>query len=107
MALGVVALDGDALGYETIAPTSAKGITASIRKPTSGIFKGIEARTALISVEAQICRFRMDGGTVTATTGHTIPAGGSYVIRGVTAIANLSLIDSGAGASTVRVTTFG
>ncbi len=99
--IGVAVLKGDPIGHEVLAPTSAKGITSSLLKTS----EGLPAGQALISVEAQVVRFRYDGTAPTATTGHVIPAGGSYVVEGVVALRKIRFIDTSAGASTVRVTT--
>ena len=102
MAIGTVLIVGDPIGFETIAPTSAKALTATLVQTAAGV----QAQTALVTVEAQQVRFRMDGTAPTATVGHIIASGGSYVVEGHVAIKNLKFIDTAAGASTVRVTTF-
>lgn len=103
MSQGVVILEGDNIGFESLAPTSATGITESVYKPASGAPR---AQSVLITVETYQVRFRCDGTDPTASVGHIIPAGGSYLLRGYTNIANLSFIDTAVGASTVRVSTF-
>ena len=99
---GVVSLYGDPIGHEVLTPTSATGITSALLTPANSG----PAKSALISVETYLVRFRVDGGTVTATTGHVIPAGGSYVIQGIASLKDVNFVDSAAGASVVRVTTF-
>ena len=99
---GTVILFGDPLSHEVLTATGAKGISAIMYHPTTGS----PAKQALISVEGFTARFRLDGTAVTATTGHEIPAGGSYVIQGIQGIINASFIDTASGTSTIRVTTF-
>ena len=102
MALGTVLIVGDPIGFETLSPTTATGITSTLEETSNGV----QAQTALVTVETQPVRFRMDGTAPTAAVGHVIAAGGSYVLEGHLAIKNFQCIDTAAGASTVRVTTF-
>lgn len=102
MALGVSLVTGDPIGFESINPTTATGLTATLEDTSAGL----QAQTALITVETQPVRFRLDGTAPTASVGHVIAAGGSYIVEGTVAIRKLSFIDTAAGASTVRVTTF-
>jgi len=97
---------GDAGGHEKINPTSATAITASVRQPTSGRFKGMMAKNAYVTVETQIVRFREDGTSPEAAAGHVINATGNYVVRGPVNVKNIEFIDTAAGASTVFVTCY-
>jgi len=101
--IGAIILFGDPLAHEVMTATGATSLTATTYQAAAG---GEPAKTALVSVEAFTARMRVDGTAVTATTGHEIPAGGSYVIQGITAIKQASFIDTASGASTIRVTTF-
>lgn len=103
---GTVMLYGTAIGHEALTATGAVSITRTVYQPTSGLYKGMQAKQALVTVEAFTARMRVDGTTVTATTGHEIPVDGSYVIQGITNLANASFIDTASGASTIRITAF-
>lgn len=177
---GTYAFDGDAGLFETLAPTSATGITAALIKPVrifgvaqatgatsitlassaSGVlsfyvgwtvetygaaagagqsrvitaynqsskaatvsawgttptsttpyilippFEGLEAKEALIDVETYQVRFTLHGVAPTATVGHVLPAGASYVLKGTRDIKNIRFIDTASGASSVKVTLF-
>ena len=103
MGLGVVLITGDPIGFSgEINPVTATGLAAALVVTA----EGIQAKTALITVEVQQVRFRMDGTAPTATAGHVIASGGSYVVEGHAAIAGLKFIDTASGASDVYVTTF-
>jgi len=94
---------GDAGTYEALAPTTSTGITASVRHPTSGKHKGRMARAALIVVETNAVRFRIDGTAPEAATGTPIEAGQNTTITGVNNVKNFLCIDTAAGASAVHV----
>lgn len=102
MGLGVVEIYGDAVGFEILNPTTATGISPSIQVSSGGL----QAKQALITVENQPVRMRIDGTAPTATVGHIIGAGGSYVINGHQNIRNSMFINTGSGESTVNITTF-
>jgi len=97
---------GNQYGYEALSPTSAKGITASIYNPTSGLYQGRMAKAVLIGVETNAIRFRMDGTAATATAGMLLPANNYYTIINAENIKNFSCIDTAAGASSVKVLAF-
>ena len=98
--------------HESISPgDTATGITAAIKQPTSGEFKGQSAVTALITVEDNSARFAVDGTTPTnsngtsADTGHLITAGQSYVAEGM-GVSAFSVIDAVSGSvAVIKVTT--
>ena len=69
-------------------------------------FEGLEATEALIDVETYQVRFRLDGVAPTATVGHILPAGSSYILKGTRDIKNIRFIDTASGASSVKVTLF-
>ena len=92
--------------HEKINPTSVKGITATLLKPTSGTYAGKCVTAALITVEAYPIRFRIDGDDATLTTGHLVGVGESITIVGGVNVNNFSCIDTAAGASSVYVTVF-
>lgn len=97
---------GNATGHEALAPTSVTGITTTLITPTSGSFKDIRAVAALITVETNPMRFMIHGSNPSATTGHKMDAGQSYVIMGEQNVANFRCIDTATGASAVMVTVF-
>ena len=94
---------GDAGTYESLSPTTATGITSTVRHPTSGVHKGRMARAALIIVETNAVRFRIDGTDPEAAVGAPIEAGQNTTITGVNNVKNFSCIDTAAGASSVHV----
>lgn len=53
--------------------TVATGLSASVYRPASGFYAGMEAQAALITVEEGGVRVRVDGGTPTSTLGHYLP----------------------------------
>ena len=92
--------------HEKINPTTVKGITSTLLKPTSGTYKGKCATAVLITVEAYPIRFRIDGSDATTVTGHLVGVGESITIVGGVNVNNFSCIDTGAGGSSVYVTVF-
>lgn len=108
----VFALDGQAQGHELITPgNTATGITASLLQPTSGAFAGLQAESALITVEDNTIHFTLDGTPPTAESGtdlgHQMDAGQSYVIRGINNLKNFLCIDRVSGSNgVVKVTVF-
>ena len=92
-------------GYEALAPTTAKGITATVRNPSTGNFTSKRAKTALITVEDNPIRFTLDGTTPTASVGHLMSAGQSYVVENEYGVQKFQCIDVSA-ASSVKVTVF-
>ena len=96
---------GFADGYEKLNPTSATGITATLKVPTSGTYNRNNAVSALITVEVAAIRFTLDGTTPTTTVGHSMAVGDSFMIRGPVNVDNFSCIDNG-GTSDVHVTVF-
>lgn len=95
-------------GYEALAPgDTATGITAALRNPTTGAFTDQTAITALITVEDNAMRFTMDGTTPTASIGHLMSAGQSYVVEDTYGVLNFKCIDAVSGSvSSVKVTVF-
>jgi hypothetical protein len=106
--------DGEAIDHETLTPTSAIGISATMIEPTSdsgGNFAGMSAKAALITVEAAAINFSLDGVDPTAAAGtnvgHQLDAGQSYVIRGLINLKKFRCIERvAANGATVKVTTF-
>lgn len=96
---------GDAFNHEAVTvSTVAIGGTAATLAPTDGTRA---AKAAVISVDTNPIRYRMDGqAAVTNTTGHYVAAGTTFTIFGGKNISNLRMIrDSTAGAdATVRIT---
>lgn len=103
MTIGTIVLEREPLAFESLTPTTSTGITAAILRPSA---TQMEAQWAFITVETNQVRFRIDGTDPTASAGHVIAAGSSILLRGANTLRNLRFIDTAAGASTVRVTTF-
>ncbi len=68
--------------------------------------EGLEAQEALVTVETFQARFRIDGIAPTATVGHLLAAGESYLVKGAVALKNLKFIDTASGASAINISTF-
>jgi len=104
-------VQGDAGTPENITPTSSTGITAAIRHPTSGKYKGMTAKSALITCEAGDVHMTLDGTAPTAlagtNVGHVLYVGDSYVIRGQENVKNALFIDRVAATpGIIKVTPF-
>ena len=99
---------GIAQGWEKINPTTSKGITAALIEPTSGKMAGMKARAALIAVETNPIRIRLDGGTTapTADNGVLLKADTYFTIVNLENIKNFRCIDTSANASAVHVQLF-
>lgn len=69
-------------------------------------FDHLPAKEALIDVETNGVRFRIDGVAPTATVGHFLAAGSSMVIKGMDNLRKFRCIDTSAGASSVKVTVY-
>lgn len=95
-----------ATDFESITvSTTAIGFTASkILQNETGGFKR-RCTKALFTVETNSIRFRLDGTAPTATVGHLMAAGDSFLVTGDTNITNMKLIRQSADA-TVMVTYF-
>lgn len=83
-------------GHQALTPTVATSLTV----PGGATF-------AYITCETQVVRWRDDGTAVTSTTGHVLPVGTPLIVYGSKRMAQLSLIDTAAGAATVRVSYYG
>lgn len=71
------------------------------------LFKGMQAKSILVSCAAQTALAAWDGGKPdqTALVGHQLPAASSIIIQDTTAIRNFKCVDNAAGsASTLSVT---
>lgn len=97
---------GNQYGWEKLSPTASTGFTTSVIKPTSGDYKGMQARAVLIGVETQPIRFKLSGDAATATNGLQIKADNTYLIVGRENVRNFRCIDTSAGASAVHVLPF-
>ncbi len=90
MGVGVKDASLKPLGYQKLTPTASTSLTV----PTG-------ARYALIKAEAFQVRWRDDGTDPTATDGMLIDVGDEFWYAGN--LAEIELIDTAAGASTVHV----
>lgn len=69
------------VAFEKVSATSASAVTLTTSTiPTSPFVK--DSVRALITCEGYDVRFRMDGGTPTATNGHLLKAGSAVIITG-------------------------
>jgi hypothetical protein len=96
---------GNQYGYEELAAGTAISLTASKITPTSGPYKGMQARAVLIAVEDEPIRIRMDGTPVTNSTGIQLKADTYFTIVNAENIKNISIIDSN-GTAAVHVLFF-
>lgn len=94
---------GEAFAYETITVSdSAVGFTAGTRQPTSAL----GAQAALVTVETQPIRIRMDGTDPTATVGHLLQDTDALVITGPNNVIKFRAIRDGGSDATILVTYF-
>lgn len=66
----------------------------------------LRANAVMITVETQVARMVVDGPDVSATTGHVLAVGGPYYFKGAQQVQNMQFIDTAAGPSKVRYTTY-
>lgn len=64
------------------------------------------ADEALITVETQSVRYRLDGTAPTASVGHLVAAAGSITVTGNTNVKNFKIIRATGSDATVMVTLF-
>lgn len=87
----------------TVADT-AVGITAAIKKPTSGVYVGKLAEFAFFGpLETAQIRWRCDGGDPTAAVGHLLEIGQTITLDNPIAIANFRAIRTGGSSGTLPV----
>ena len=92
---------------QTVSST-AVGITAATIKPSTGLFKGQQAKAVFITIETDAIRIILDGvTTVTNAIGHlmAVTTDDPIIIYGKQAIKNLKMIRVTNDAA-VRVTPF-
>lgn len=94
--LGVAATEDSVTPGDT-----AAGFTAAKIKPTTGIFAGKRAESALIICEDNTVKYTISGTTPTKKAGTNIglplQANESYVIRGVENVKNFLVVDDVSG----------
>lgn len=99
------ALDGDPGLPETVTASSdaVQSFTKTTYEPTSGIYKGMQARMMLIQVIGNSVNMTKDGTNPTATAGTnlgiTLVAGSSQVVTGINAIRNMKWLNAVAGSN--------
>lgn len=93
---------GIQFGCETLSPSTVKGFTSTLIKPTSGSYTGIDAKMAVIKALSNPINFRLDGVDPTTSTGMQLAAGDYWVIEGFENIQNFRCLDTAEGASSVR-----
>ena len=105
-----ISYNGKAGPQERITPgDTATGITASVRHPTSGTYKGIDARAALLqnisNYDALICFDGTDPAQAgaSAAVGLEFSAGATFLVQGVGEVKNLRIIDKTSGSATTVV----
>lgn len=77
------------LDYESITvPTGVVGFTATKIKPTSGLYSGIEADFAMVTVESNSIRYRLDGIDPSSSEGHLTAASDGFELHSATLIRN-------------------
>jgi hypothetical protein len=96
------------IGFETLTVSS----TGKVLTPTSyETFESVnqtrrQAKLALITVEDNSIRFRLDGTAPTTALGHLVVSGSALELQSITQIRNLKMIAAAADA-TIQVTYFG
>jgi len=99
---GVVVLGREPWYYGTIHPTTVTKIDpSSLVNPA-----GQPAVEAYISVEEWPIRIKVVEELVTPDDGHLYVMGEKLTVKGIRALHNLSMVDTIAGPSTVRITIF-
>jgi hypothetical protein len=107
-----MALHSDTIGttlrqvfaYETLTvDTVSTALTAATYAPPASYQSMGKVQRATIQANDQPARFRVDGGTPTATVGHKLAAGESVIITGLVNISNFRIIKEGATAVNVAV----
>lgn len=96
-----------ATDFETVTVSTVSiGFTAS--KILQNVTGGTKRRCvkALFTVETNPVRFRFDGTAPTATVGHLMAAGDSFLVTGDANVSNMRLIRQGGADGTVMVTYF-
>lgn len=106
---GAVVCNGGkpAYAFESITvSTTAIGITSTLVHQQSASAPTRDARFAVITVESQPLRYRIDGTNPDASTGHLLAAGDVLTLDNFDDIRRLRMIRSGASDSTAMVTLF-
>jgi len=102
-------IDGDPGEIELISDvTAAIGLTATTYAPTSGLFKGMQARSVLIQIIGASANVTLNGTTPTITAGTdkglTLTAGTNMVVSNPNAVINMKFINAvAAAAGTVKI----
>lgn len=95
------------LGYEsiTVSTTSVSPITTTIQSTlTNGLRE--QAVEAVVTIETNPIRYRVDGTAPTSSEGHLLNAGDVLTVQGFQNITNLKMIRQGSADATVRITYF-
>ena len=92
----------------TVSTTAVGGTSATITQSDGQNPVGVRrARAVLLSVDAtNPIRYRIDGGTPTATDGHELLGSDEVLIEGISSVSKLRMIRSGAADATVHLTYF-
>jgi hypothetical protein len=89
----------------TVASEAVKLSTAKIR-PSTGPYARMLARAAMLSSEDGDLRFRIDGGSPSASDGHYLVNGDCLVLSGSQALQKFQAVRAGDANATLRITYF-
>ncbi len=93
--------------YEDITVGSeAVGLSHGKVQPTRGLFAGLSAQAALLSLEGGDLRIRLDGGLPTADHGHILVSGDALTLTGTQSLYQFRAVRSGEVNGILRVTYF-
>lgn len=102
--MGTIIRAGDCYFDEQILFTAvAKALSTAYYNPTTGSHAGQVARGALIGLESNDLRFKIDGGTPATNCGMIFAAGDYLMLDTVHQIQNFKGINTGASSSTATV----
>lgn len=82
------------------------GFTPAKIAPTTGKYKGMQARYALLSLEDADIRFYLDGTSPSASSGHPMPASDERIIGETQALEQFLAVKSGETDAKATVTYF-
>jgi len=93
--------------YETITVgAEAVGLSVAKVQPVSGLYAGLSAQAALLSLEGGDVRIRLAGGLPTAENGHILVGGDALSLTGTQSLYQFRAIRAGELNGVLRVTYF-
>ncbi len=105
MSLFVLPSNLDAKAYETLTAGTSTALTAATYSNVNYPKGSQKAKGALVTVTGQPCRYRVDGGTPTASVGNVLAVNDGVWLASFDQIESFRIIETTATAS-VQVTYF-